>query len=167
MFNLVFCFILCWKLIAFYDKISFMLDFFIHIFRKIKFKTKNLGSISTITHDYNDLIKLLQNVLVILLCWCKRYIIWVFNLHELFLPFSCANNIGSLLNNLFGVKVFNPAASFFLSREFNFNILATVSSGSNFTSSPSSSGLSHLHPHLYLNQKACFQTHFELLSFPS
>ena len=31
-----------------------------------------------------------------------------FNLYELFPAFICANNIGSLVNNLFGVKICNP-----------------------------------------------------------
>ena len=29
-------------------------------------------------------------------------------LYELFTAFVCANNIGRLVNNLFGVKIFNP-----------------------------------------------------------
>ena len=28
--------------------------------------------------------------------------------------FTCANNIGSLVNNLFGVKIFNPVLAIFL-----------------------------------------------------
>ena len=36
-----------------------------------------------------------------------------FNLHELFPAFICANNTGSLINNLFGINIFNPAAIFF------------------------------------------------------
>ena len=62
-------------------------------------------------------------------------------MHELFPAFICAKNIGSLNNKLFGVKIFNPVAIFFLlSRDFNFALSAIVSSGSYFTSSSSSSG---------------------------
>ena len=35
-----------------------------------------------------------------------------FNLYELFPAFICTNNAGSLVNNLFEVKIFNPAPSF-------------------------------------------------------
>ena len=35
-----------------------------------------------------------------------------FYLFELFPALICANNIGSLVNNLFGVKIFNPFPSF-------------------------------------------------------
>ena len=61
-------------------------------------------------HDYNDLIKLFQIFLVILLCCIKRYnicLISFFKLFELFPAFICANNIGNLVNNLPGVKIFN------------------------------------------------------------
>ena len=34
-----------------------------------------------------------------------------FNLYELFPAFICANNIGSLINNLFGVKILNSFPS--------------------------------------------------------
>ena len=34
------------------------------------------------------------------------------NLYELFKAFICGNNIGSLVNSLFGVKTFNPVPSF-------------------------------------------------------
>ena len=43
---------------------------------------------------------------MILLCWYKRYSIFLisfFNLYELFPTFICANNIGSLVNNLCGI----------------------------------------------------------------
>ena len=36
----------------------------------------------------------------------------LFNLHEMFLAFICANNIRSLVNYLFGVKSFNSFPSF-------------------------------------------------------
>ena len=35
-----------------------------------------------------------------------------FNYFELFPAFNCANNIGILVNDLFGVKIFNPFPSF-------------------------------------------------------
>ena len=55
----------------------------------------------------------------------------------MFPAFICANNIGSLVNNLLGVKVFNLVSIFFLFRGFNSVLSAIVSSGYNFTfSSP-------------------------------
>ena len=54
------------------------------------------------------LIKFLQNFLVILLCWYKRYsisLISFFNLYELFPDFNCVNNIGSLVKSLLRVKI--------------------------------------------------------------
>ena len=51
---------------------------------------------------------------MILLCSCKRYnisLISLFNLYDLFSAFICANIIGGLVDNLFGVKTFNPFPS--------------------------------------------------------
>ena len=45
----------------------------------------------------------------------KKYSIlsdFIFNLYELFPDFICANNVGGLVNNLFGVKIVNPFPSF-------------------------------------------------------
>ena len=45
----------------------------------------------------------------------QRYsicLILFFNFHELFLPFICAINTGSLVNSLFGVKIFTPFSLF-------------------------------------------------------
>ena len=44
--------------------------------------------------------------------------------------FTCANNVESLVNNLFGVKIFNPVPTIFLFWGFNFALSAIVSSGS-------------------------------------
>ena len=62
-------------------------------------------------------------------------------MYELFQAFICANNIGSLVNNLFGVKIFNSVPSYFWG--FNFTLSAILSWGSTFTfsSSPSSGGI--------------------------
>ena len=52
---------------------------------------------------------------MILLCWYKRYSIWLIsllNLYELFPAFICANNTGSLVNSLFGVNILNPFPPF-------------------------------------------------------
>ena len=52
---------------------------------------------------------------MILLCWFKRYgicLISFFNVYELFQAFIYANNIRSLVNSLFGVKIFKPFPSF-------------------------------------------------------
>ena len=82
--------------------------------------------------------------LVILLWWYKRYnicLILFFNLYEVLPAFTWANNNESLVNNLYGVKIFNPVPVFFLFGGFNFTLSAKVSSGSDFTSSsPSSAG---------------------------
>ena len=56
----------------------------------------------------------------------------------MFPAFFCTNNIGSLINNLFGVKIFNPVSVIF--QRFNFTLSGIVSSGSNFISSSSPSG---------------------------
>ena len=45
----------------------------------------------------------------------------------MFPAFICANNIESLVNNLFGGKVFNPVLVFFLSGGFNFTLSAIFS----------------------------------------
>ena len=67
---------------------------------------------------------------------------------------NCANNIGSLVNNLFVVKVFNPVLATFLFWWFNFTLSAIVSSGSNLTifSSPSSGGMLDKSPVLTFTQ---------------
>ena len=57
---------------------------------------------------YNDFIKMLQIVLVILLCWYKRYsncLILFSSLCEFSPAFIWANSLGSLVNSLFGVKI--------------------------------------------------------------
>ena len=61
----------------------------------------------------------------------------LFNLHELFPAFICDNNIGSLVNSLFGVKIFNSFLSFPSSstpsgggKSFNFSWLSNSSTSS-------------------------------------
>ena len=49
-----------------------------------------------------------------------------FNLYELLPDFIRANNIGSLVSNLGGVKVLIPVHVFFLSRRFDFTYSAIV-----------------------------------------
>ena len=52
--------------------------------------------------------------MAILLCWYKRYsicMISLFSLFELFAAVIYVNNIGSLINSLFGVTIFNPFPS--------------------------------------------------------
>ena len=52
---------------------------------------------------------------MILLRWYKRYsicLISFLNLLQLFPAFTCANSIGSLVNNLFGVKICDLLPSF-------------------------------------------------------
>ena len=54
-------------------------------------------------HYYNDLIKLLQSFLVILLCWYKRYsicLILFFSLYKSLPALMCDNNTGPLVNRL-------------------------------------------------------------------
>ena len=99
MFSLAFYFILSYRFIAFYKKFNFMLQILINIFRSIKLKTKGFG-ISyhnhIFFHYYNDLNKLMQTSLVILIYWYKRHsicLIWFFNFCELFPAFICTNNM--------------------------------------------------------------------------
>ena len=66
-----------------------MLQILVNTFSQIKIKMKNFGSSYynyIVFHYYNDLIKLLQSSLVILLC-----LILFFSLFELLLTFICAN----------------------------------------------------------------------------
>ena len=58
----------------------------------------------------------------------------------MFRGFICANDIGNLLNNLVGVKIFNPVPVIFLFSGFNVTLSAVVSSGSIYTFSSSFSG---------------------------
>ena len=112
--------------IAFYDKLTFVLQIRINIFRPIKMKIKVLGYLvkiifsSIIIMTWLNCCKLF---LVILICWYKRYSICPIsssNLYELFPAFIFANNVGRLVSNsLFGVKTFNPVPSFFLFFSFN------------------------------------------------
>ena len=44
----------------------------------------------------------------------------LFNLHELFPAFVYADNIGNLVNSLFGVNILNPVPVAFLFHGFNF-----------------------------------------------
>ena len=85
----------------------------------------------------------------------------------MFPAFICANNIESLVHNLFCVKIFNPAPVIFLFRDFNFILSGIVSSGSDFTSTSPSSAVNYVHLHLNINQQVSFQGYFELLSFSS
>ena len=127
----------------------------INIFWPTKIKAKGFWDF------YNDLTKLLQTFLVILLCWYKRYsfcLVSFFNLYELFPAFICTNNIGSLFN-LCAIKFFNTAPSLFLFWGFNFTLSEIVSSGS---SSPSVGGkLSSVKP------RVSFKVCLEHLSFSS
>ena len=58
-----------------------------------------------------------------------------FNLYELFPAFICAINIESIVNNLLGVKFFNPVLVVFLFQGFNFTLSAIIFSGSSTSSS--------------------------------
>ena len=84
---------------------------------------------------YNDLIKLLEITLVILLSWQKRYSIceiYYFKFHKLLLPFICGKNIVSLANSLFGLSIlisvhvyflFGPLISLFY-KEFSLSLIS-------------------------------------------
>ena len=52
------------------------------------------------------------------------------SLSEIFPAFICANNIGSLVNSLFEVNIFNLVPVLFLFGGFNFTLSEIVSSGS-------------------------------------
>ena len=105
----------------FYSQLSihcfFMLQILINIFRPVKIETKSFW-ISYYNyiffHFYNGILTM-KYFLVILVCRYKKYsicLISFYNLFESFTTFICANNIESLVNNLFGVKRFNPFPSF-------------------------------------------------------
>ena len=67
---------------------------------------------------------------LILLCSYKKYsicLILFFNLHELFPAFICANNTGSLVNSLFGVKILIPFISFVSSSLSSYGVSGTFS----------------------------------------
>ena len=129
-----------------------MFEILTNIFKLIKINTKVLGSLITIIFSsiiivtwgncckfVSDFIMLIQKYSICLISFFKLY--------ELFLAFICANNIGSLVNSLLWVKIFNPISVVFLFRGFNFILSAIGSSGSNFTSSSSSNdGLSGKSP---------------------
>ena len=53
----------------------------------------------------------------------------------MFPAFICAINIGSIVNNLLGVKFFNPVLVVFLFQGFNFTLSAIIFSGSSTSSS--------------------------------
>ena len=55
------------------------------------------------------------SVLVILLCWCKRYSTFLISssiLYELFPVLICASNTGSLVNSLSGGEILIPVPVF-------------------------------------------------------
>ena len=67
--------------------------------------------------------------------WSHYFQFIIFDLHQLFPAFICAYNIGSLVNCLLGVRIFNSVPVFFLFWGYNFILSAIVFFGSNFTSS--------------------------------
>ena len=66
--------------------------------------------------------KLKQNVLesLIAIISFSVIIMTLWNCYKIFVAFLCANIIGSLLNSLFGVNIFNPVLVVFLFQGFNF-----------------------------------------------
>ena len=85
------------KEIAFRDPKSFRISYHKH----------------TLFHHYNDLIKLLQSFLVIYSVDKKDKVFFCFHFSHCMNCFFCANNIESLVNSLFGVKIFIPAPDAF------------------------------------------------------
>ena len=81
----------------------------------------------------------------------------------MFPAFICAINIGSIVNNLLGVKFFNPVLVVFLFQGFNFTLSAIIFSGS----STSSSSYVAISGKLVVNQDLTFQVHLEHLPFSS
>ena len=71
-------------------------------------------------------------------------------LYELFPDFICANNIGSLVNDLFGVKTFHPVPSFTSSSSLSKGGMSTDFCLLNFTlSAINSSGCDLLFSFLF------------------
>ena len=106
LFNDIFLVYAQLKILAFYQKFSFMLQIFINIFSSIRIKIKSFGNSyhnHIFFHYYNDLINLLETLLVVLFYWYKRFyricLILFLNFYELFLAFIWAKNIGSLVNS--------------------------------------------------------------------
>ena len=98
-------------------------------FDQSKLTQKVLGSLITIIFSsiiimiylncckrFSDFIMLIQRYSLISFC----------NFHELLPAFICRVSIGSLVNNLFGVKFFNPVSVVFLFGGFNFVLSAIL-----------------------------------------
>ena len=156
-----------------YDTFNFVLQILSKIFRPIKIKIKGFG-----ISYYNNY----SSIIIITWLNCRKLFWWFccvdtkdsiclisfFNLFELFSAFTCTNNIGSLVNNLFGDNIFNPVPSFFLFWGFNFALSAIVSFYSNFSSSSSSNGsIGGKSSSSYYKSIGKFWIYFELLPFSS
>ena len=96
-----------------------MLQILIHHISKLKQKV--LGSLITLIFSSMIILAWLNcykrfcDIIVLI-----RYSICVisfFNLYGLFPAFICDNNIGSFVNNLFGINIFNPVPVFFFFKE--------------------------------------------------
>ena len=132
------CFLYSWILfpyLYFNQKLSIFSDYFqlkIYCLYYL-LEQKAFGSLMTIIVSSMIIMTWLHSCticLVILLFWYKRYrlcAISFFNLYEFFPGFICANNIGSLVNNSFEVKISKLLKISYFGR---FNL---VFSGSNFT----------------------------------
>ena len=84
------------KFIILFDRINFMFQINITIFREIKMKRFCFCCFHklVVPHRFNDLIKLLWSILVIFLCWYKRCsccLIYFFSFSQIFSVFICAN----------------------------------------------------------------------------
>ena len=78
----------------------------------------------------------------------------------------CANNIGILVNNVLGIKIFNPTPVIILFQKFNFILLEIFPAGSKFTfSSPSRAGI--VGKSSSIKSRVNFQVYLEHLSFSS
>ena len=154
-----------------------MLKILANTFMQIKIKVKILGSL--ITTIFFSLLKWLDWIVVKIFCDFIMLIqknsiclISFFNLCELSSAFICTNNIGSLVNNFFRVKIFNPVPVFFLFQWYNFTSSAIVSSGSilllpNLLVVVWVVNRHHLHLYLIINQELSFRVYLEHLPFSS
>ena len=159
-----------------------MFQILMSIFGPIKSKVKSYG-ISYHNHVFSMIIMTWLNCcksdkyfifcisIIKLLRWYKKikYLSnFIFlHLYESFPDFICANNIVSLVNNLFWFRTFNPVPVIFLFQKFNVFLSATIFSSSAFTSLSHSSGCKSSLCLSKYKSIGKLQTYFELLWFYS
>ena len=122
-----------------------MLPFPINIFEQSKLKQKSLDLLS---ESYFFFVVIFSSMIIMTCLNCCKLFSWfyyadtkdiVFVRFQFLIFMNCFRHLFLLI--IFGVKSFNHAPSFLLFGGFSLNFSAVVSSGSDFTSSPSSGGI--------------------------